>query len=571
MKKRIHGVKGFTLVEIAIVLVILGLIITLGAALIGPLTKRSKLTETREVVKAAKEAILGYTVKYGYLPADITTAGARNSDAWGKTLQFYAAAEINASPKNACGVNTTTMQVNDCQTGVCVTKSNIAYVVYSLGEDINGNCTGTASPFNVLLQGYGYDGACVPNTTNPQYRYDDIIEYVSLDEIRSAMGCAQPLAVTSSGTLIQGEEDSFYSTSLQAMGGKPPYTWTTWSGNGLTLNTTSGLISGTVNYKTTAPNVGELSNCSETITVSSSVTDQVSSPSVVYTGTITVRPKPLTINTPSLPSGTEGSSYPSTTLSVSGGRSSYTWSITSGSLPLNLSLNASTGVISGTTTTAGTYNIVIQLSDTCTTMQKAFAIIVNPPASSSSSSTSSTSSSTSSTSSSSGGLPPTCTLSPNPSEITKGQTSKLTWSVGNGPANGTFSPSDGTCTTFLGTGGGSCTTAALTASVSTNYVFTVSNANGSGACSATIYTGYRVWNNTGSRRDFMVDGTCQRVNNNNEITAVPLLLSSGETIDRYGTNNGTCGGGVVAQLSYGTAATADANNNSRVNFSGTDR
>jgi prepilin-type N-terminal cleavage/methylation domain-containing protein len=571
MKKRNHGDRGFTLVEIAIVLVILGLIITLGAALIGPLTKRSKLTESREVVKAAKEAVFGYVVKFGYLPADITTAGARNSDAWGTALQFYAAAEINGSPKNACGVNSTTMQVNDCQTGTCVTKSNIAYVVYSYGEDINGSCTGTASPFNLLLQGYGYDGACVPNTTNPQYRYDDIVEYVSLDEIRSAMGCAQPLAVTSSSTLTQGEEDSFYSISLQAIGGKPPYTWTTWSGNGLTLNTTSGLISGTINYKTTAPNVGELSNCSETFTVSTSVTDQVFSPSVAYTGTISVRPRQLTINTPYLPSGTEGSSYPSTTLSSSGGRSSYTWSITSGSLPLNLSLNGSTGVISGTTTTAGTYNFVVQLSDTCTTVQRSFVIVVNPPASSSSSSTSSTSTSTSSTSSSSGGLPPTCTLSASPTEITKGQTSTLTWSVGNGPANGIFSPSDGTCTTFLGTGGGSCTTAALTASVSTSYTFTVSNANGSGTCSATIYTGYRVWNNTGSRRDFIVDGTCRRVNNNNEITTASLLLSSGETIDRYGTNNGTCGGGVMTQLNYSTAATADADNDSQVNFSGTDR
>jgi len=570
MKKRIHGVKGFTLVEIAIVLVILGLIITLGASLIGPLTKRSKLTESREVVKSAKEAVLGYVVKYGYLPADITTAGARNSDAWGTTLQFYAAAEINGSPKNACGVNSTAMQVNDCQTGVCVSKSNVAYVIYSLGEDINGNCTGTASPFNSLLQGYGYDGACVPNTTNPQYRYDDIVEYVSLDEIRASMGCAQQLAVTSSSTLIQGEEDSFYSTTLQATGGKPPYTWTTWSGNGLTLNITSGLISGTINYKTTAPNVGELSNCLETITVSSSVTDQASSPSISYTGTITVRPRPLAINTPSLPSGTEGSSYPSTILSASGGRSSYTWSITSGALPPSLLLNASTGVISGTTTTAGTYNFVVQLSDTCSTAQKAFAIIVNPPASSSSSSTSSTSSSTSSTSSSSGGLPPTCTLSPNPSEITKGQTSTLTWSVGNGPTNGTFAPSDGTCTTFLGTGGGSCTTGTLTASVSTNYVFTVTNANGTSTCSATIYTGYSVWNDS-PRRDFMVDGICTTVNNNSEITTASRLLSSGETIDRYGTNNGTCGGGVMAQLNYSTAATADANNDSRVNFSGTDR
>jgi hypothetical protein len=86
-----------------------------------------------------------------------------------------------------------------------------------------------------------------------------------------------------------------------------------------------------------------------------------------------------------------------------------------------------------------------------------------------------------------------------------------------------------------------------------------------------IYTGYRVWNNTGARRDFVVDGTCRRVNNNSEITTAALRLSSGETIDRYSTNNGTCGGGVVSQLNFSTAATVDTDNDSQVNFSGTNR
>lgn len=73
----------------------------------------------------------------------------------------------------------------------------------------------------------------------------------------------------------------------------------------------------------------------------------------------------------------------------------------------------------------------------------------------------------------------------------------------------------------------------------------------------------------------MVDGICRTVNNNAEITtttAPVLLLSSGETIARYSTNNGTCGGAVVAQLTYATAATADMySNDSQVNFTGTDR
>ena len=55
----------------------------------------------------------------------------------------------------------------------------------------------------------------------------------------------------------------------------------------------------------------------------------------------------LTISTTSLPNGQVGVAY-SATLTATGGTTPYAWSITSGVLPTGLSLNASTGLISGT-------------------------------------------------------------------------------------------------------------------------------------------------------------------------------------------------------------------------------
>ena len=55
------------------------------------------------------------------------------------------------------------------------------------------------------------------------------------------------------------------------------------------------------------------------------------------------------ISTTSLPGGTVGSSY-STTLAASGGSGGDTWTISSGSLPAGLGINASTGAITGTPT-----------------------------------------------------------------------------------------------------------------------------------------------------------------------------------------------------------------------------
>jgi hypothetical protein len=68
------------------------------------------------------------------------------------------------------------------------------------------------------------------------------------------------------------------------------------------------------------------------------------------------------ILTSSLVSGTTGSTY-SQTLQASGGTTPYIWSIVSGALPSGLSLNGSTGAISGTPTTAGTSNFTVQVRD----------------------------------------------------------------------------------------------------------------------------------------------------------------------------------------------------------------
>ncbi len=72
----------------------------------------------------------------------------------------------------------------------------------------------------------------------------------------------------------------------------------------------------------------------------------------------------LTITTSYLPPGAIGIPY-NQALTATGGVPPYTWSITSGTLlPNGLTLNNSTGVISGTPATEGTYSFIVQVMDT---------------------------------------------------------------------------------------------------------------------------------------------------------------------------------------------------------------
>jgi hypothetical protein len=89
-------------------------------------------------------------------------------------------------------------------------------------------------------------------------------------------------------------------------------------------------------------------------------------------------PGPLDITTTSLPGGTVGTAY-SQTLSATGGTAPYSWSLVAGqgTLPPPLTLNPSTGVISGTPNTAGTYNFTMRVNDSASgSDQQALSIVV---------------------------------------------------------------------------------------------------------------------------------------------------------------------------------------------------
>jgi uncharacterized repeat protein (TIGR03803 family) len=159
------------------------------------------------------------------------------------------------------------------------------------------------------------------------------------------------LAITTT-TIPTAQVGTNYSSVLATTGGTAPFTWSITAGTlpkGVAFNAASGVFSGTpVQFGS-----GTLS-----VKVSDASTPQMTD-SATYTLTVI---SGLDITSTSTPDGKVGTAY-STGLTPTGGTQPYKWSITGGALPAGLTLDANSGVISGTPTTQQVATFTVQILD----------------------------------------------------------------------------------------------------------------------------------------------------------------------------------------------------------------
>jgi hypothetical protein len=153
--------------------------------------------------------------------------------------------------------------------------------------------------------------------------------------------------------------------AVAATHGTAPYSWAVTSGAlpaGVSLNPATGALSG-------APTSAGAASFTVQATDAHNLTDSQALAWIV-------NPAPE-ITTTSLPSTTVGAAY-SQTLAASGGTGALTWSVSSGSLPAGLSLNPSTGGVTGTATTPGPSSFTAKVTDTNgVEATQALSILVN--------------------------------------------------------------------------------------------------------------------------------------------------------------------------------------------------
>lgn len=146
-----------------------------------------------------------------------------------------------------------------------------------------------------------------------------------------------------------------YSFTPSRGGGKSPYTFALVSGSlpsGLTLNSSTGAITGT-------PTSTTYGNFPITIRVTDALGGVANlNATLVYQNVVT----PVSISGSYPSAGMVSRSY-SGSLTASGGAGGNVWSVFSGSLPPGLTLNTSTGALTGTPSANGSYSFTIRVTD----------------------------------------------------------------------------------------------------------------------------------------------------------------------------------------------------------------
>jgi hypothetical protein len=177
-------------------------------------------------------------------------------------------------------------------------------------------------------------------------------------------------------SLPNGVINTAYSQTLAAIGGNGAYTWQLTNGTlppGMTLNALTGVISGTPTALVTAtpPTFEVTDSSSPAQTATALLTLTITAPGL----------GPLTITTTALNAGIVGVPY-SQSLTTAGGMPPYTWQFMAGRLPFDLTLNQTTGELSGVPSAevAGSF-VTFQVADASSPAQTAtgsFVAIIKP-------------------------------------------------------------------------------------------------------------------------------------------------------------------------------------------------
>ena len=280
-----------------------------------------------------------------------------------KSCTDIAALSITTSAAPVCSLTATATP------GTCNTATN----AYS----VTGTVAGVNTPANQSLTiSVGSSSTVVTMTSNGPVSYtlsgltsDGLTKTLSVLSSATACGSASvtytapasctiappKLAVVVGTPVCNSATNNYTATGTVSLTNATAGTLTI-TDNGTTI----GTISVTVGQATASFSVSGVSNAASH-TVIATLTGGTSA-SAVYVAPVSCTVCSILLTSSALPRGKVGNAY-SATLTASGGTAPYSYSVSGGSLPTGLTLNPTTGVISGTPTVSGSFPTTVTISN----------------------------------------------------------------------------------------------------------------------------------------------------------------------------------------------------------------
>ena len=223
--------KGFSLVELSLVLVIVGIVLTVGFGVMNSLTKRTKITREKANLSAIKNSLISYTLSRGKLPApnppntlpyvELNFSSAQK-DIWGLPYQYDVTDILTTTnSQNFC---VTLYQMDNLYTwfgqpsNAACSTSNIVCVTDTSDSADDGRIAGATQGYYIAAyissRGEDHISGAKNSNTNREYEMgsnpydvtaarDDLVEELSFADLSTRICTAQNTAMEI--TITNGE------------------------------------------------------------------------------------------------------------------------------------------------------------------------------------------------------------------------------------------------------------------------------------------------------------------------------------------------------------------------------
>ncbi len=165
MVKRIGLTLGFTLIEMGIVLVVVGLLLSGGLTAVAPVIQNSKISETNQKLDRIEQALILHVIRYSCLPCPATGADASGAVTEGQAAAGGVYTGCPAAPTNCDNVRGVVPWVNLGLSEADVTDGFGTRISYAIGT---ANLQNSGEMVRVPPSGYPAGTVTVNNLQGTQ-------------------------------------------------------------------------------------------------------------------------------------------------------------------------------------------------------------------------------------------------------------------------------------------------------------------------------------------------------------------------------------------------------------------